>query len=433
MDHSCIAQDLQATTGSFVNSFAGNMPRTGYVFEELYMWHSPGNLPGSEWLEPAEHWENSATKRRLHNLIVVSDLINHLQPLKARKATADEITLFHTKDYHDSILDLSEKEGGNGGEMAHFARGGYKIAALSAGGVLAAVEAVVAGSVRNAYCLVRPPGHHAERDRGMGFCIFNNIAIAALHARRLSISPRIQRIAIVDYDVHHGNGTQSAFWNDPDVLFISTHQASNYPIGAGGIEEVGGEGAQGSNINIPLPPGSGHGAYQYAFESVIIPALDRFRPDLVLVSSGFDASFADNLASMMLSSESYRYFTKQLVAVAERHCDGRIVFAHEGGYSKDYVPFCGLAVIEELSGYKTEVVDHSLEEVKSWGYQELQAHQAAVVDQVALVHGLTTESTPPPGVLLNSKEHSVYLQVKNLLSQVESQDIKASILAAVSK
>ncbi len=141
------------------------------------MWHNPGVLGGSKWVEPCEFWENSDTKRRLHNLIAVSGLSESLTPVKARKATKEEITRFHTTDYHDRIQEESSRNGGDGGDLAPFSTGGYDIAALSAGGVLRAVEAVVGGEVDNAYCLVRPPGHHAERDRGMGFCLFNNVAL----------------------------------------------------------------------------------------------------------------------------------------------------------------------------------------------------------------------------------------------------------------
>lgn len=382
--------------------------RTGYVFDERYMWHDTGNLRGNEWLEPTEHWENTATKRRLHNLVNISGLIDHLHPVKARHATREEIIRFHKPSYHDHIKGLNNS-GGDAGELVPFAPGGYEIATLSAGGVLTAIEAVMDGVIDNAYCLVRPPGHHAISDKGMGFCIFNNIAIGALHARTLN-KPcgKVQRVAIIDYDVHHGNGTQDAFWNDPDCLFISLHQDNNYPQGSGGVNEVGGELAKGANINIPLPPGSGSGAYRYAFESVVLPALDRFKPDLILVSSGFDASFQDPLASMMLCSEDYRFFATVLREAARRHCGGRIVFAHEGGYSKDYVPFCGLAVIEAISDHRTKVVDHYAEEAKEWGYQKVQAHQAAIIDQAAHVHGFKQHENPAQ--LEGFTEHEIYLR-----------------------
>jgi acetoin utilization deacetylase AcuC-like enzyme len=425
------------------------MPKTGYVFEELYMWHSPGDMPGNKWLEPTEHWENAATKRRLHNLVTISGLIHNLHPIRARLATEEELCYFHTIEYVKYVQELSAGNGGNaggigGGDNAPFGHGGYEIAALSAGGVLAAVDAVLKKEVDNAYCLVRPPGHHAEANKGMGFCIFNNIGIAAHYARKSSSmisnnnSKQIQRIAIVDYDVHHGNGTQQGFWDDPNCLFISLHQANNYPLDIGHIHEIGGKDAQGSNINIPLPPGSGIGCYQYAFDQVVIPAIDRFQPDLILVSSGFDASYADNLGAMMLSSEAYRTFTEQLCGAANRHCEGRIIFAHEGGYSKDYVPFCGIAVIESLSDIRTEVEDGNLQEVSSWGYQELQPIQKAIIDQIVMVHQLPISATISSEVLsllplLNDQEQQVCLQIETLFKSISDPVKKQQILELITK
>jgi acetoin utilization deacetylase AcuC-like enzyme len=187
-------------SSSSISSSTDRRRRTGYVFEERYMWHDPGFISYSEWVEPGEAWENVHTKRRIHNLLNISNMIDNLIPIKARMATKDEICRFHTPEYHDKIVQESNSlKGGDGGELAPFTFGGYNIASLSAGGFLRAVEEVVAGSVDNAYCLVRPPGHHAVADKGMGFCIFNNIALGALHAKTLGAG--IKKIAIVDYDV----------------------------------------------------------------------------------------------------------------------------------------------------------------------------------------------------------------------------------------
>jgi len=283
----------------------------------------------------------------------VSSILEKLIPIRARKATREEITSLHTHTYHDKVFSLN-KTGGEAGEQARFAAHGYDIAALSCGGVLAAVEALLRGEIDNAYCLIRPPDHHAVANEGMGFCIFNNVVIAALQARSIS-GGSIKKIAIVDYDVHHGNGTQEAFWLDPDCLFISLHQDNNYPNGTGRLAEIGGPGAERTTINIPLPHGSGTGAYAYAFDRVVVPSLEKFKPDLILVSSGFDCSYADPLGAMMMSSEGFANMTNSLVSAAARLCGGKLIFVHEGGYSKDYVPFCGLAVVEALSGIKSEV------------------------------------------------------------------------------
>lgn len=261
-------------------------------------------------------------------MLCVSGIMDKLTKIPARVATKSELCRFHTEKYHDRIKIESENQGGGeGGDVCHFGYGGYDIAALSTGGVLAAVEAVLEGRIDNAYCLVRPPGHHAVANRGMGFCLFNNIVLGALHAR--SLDKKIKKIAIVDYDVHHGNGTEDAFYNDPNTLFVSLHQDNNYPQSSGLISRTGGVGAEGTNINLPLPPGCGNGVYQYAFEKCVVPALEKFQPDFVFVSSGYDASYADPLGSMMLSSESYRMMATKLVETADKLCSGRIIFAHE--------------------------------------------------------------------------------------------------------
>lgn len=218
-----------------------------------------------------------------------------------------------------------------------------------------------------------------------------------MHARVLhqqsNPSNAPMKIAIIDYDVHHGNGTEQAFWDDPNTLFISIHQDNNYPQGTGSVSDTGSSHAPRANINIPLPPGSGSGAYAYAFDKLVIPALYKFKPDFIFVSSGFDASFVDELARMMLSSEDFRMITRRIIAASDDLCPGRLLFAHEGGYSKDYVPYCGLAVLEELSGVKTAVSDPYLSEVTQWGYHSLQAHQATVVDSACALAQIDTSNS----------------------------------------
>jgi acetoin utilization deacetylase AcuC-like enzyme len=363
--------------------------KTGFVWMELYMWHFQGIVTGHEpsgiqfnkgiYLQPSQHFENAETKRRIFNLLSVSGLIKHLLPLEARMATEEELEWYHTKEYIKKIKLMSENGGGDAGDYALLNTGGYEIARYAVGGCIIAVDAVWKGKVRNAYALVRPPGHHAENNQGMGFCIFNNIVIAAMYALKMLGT---KKIAIIDFDVHHGNGTQKAFYENPNVLFISVHQDSLYPINSGKIEEIGkGEGL-GFNYNIPLPPGTGFGGYQAVFDRIIIPAIEKFKPELIMVSCGFDASAFDPLSRMMLSSESFREFTKKIMAVADKVCNGKIVMCHEGGYSVELVPFCGLAVIEELSGKKMNIIDPFVEEIHSYGYQTLQKHQEEIILKV---------------------------------------------------
>ena len=359
---------------------------TGLVWHERYMWHDTGAAAGplsaGGWIEPETHVENPATKRRLKNLLDASGLTDQLVRLEPRAATLEEICRFHTAEYVDRVKRLAEAGGGGAGILAPVGRGSYEIALLAAGGAIVAVDAVLDGRVENAYALVRPPGHHALFDTGMGFCLFGNVAIAVLHAREVR---GLDRVAVVDWDVHHGNGTEAAFYDNPSVLTISIHQDSCFPPRSGSVDRVGEGAGQGFNINVPLPPGAGDGAYQATFERIVLPALLSFRPDLLVVASGFDANGMDPLGRMLLHSGSYRALTKQLLDVAAQTCEGRLVMCHEGGYSTAVVPFCGLAVLEELSHSTTVVIDPFLEILEPTVGHELTPQQDAQIGEAERV------------------------------------------------
>lgn len=359
---------------------------TGYVYHELFGWHDTGTAAGLFGSDPAigvqpfVHFENAETKRRLHELVVVSGLIDRLVRIAPRRAGEDDILRVHTSEHLERIrAESALPKGGDAGDgLSPFGRGGYDIALLAAGGCLEAVDAVLDGRVDNAYALVRPPGHHAVASTGMGFCIFNNVAIAAAHAREVR---GVGRVAVVDWDVHHGNGTQSIFVEDPDVLTISIHQDNVFPPNSGAVSERGTGAGQGAAVNVPLPPGTGHSGYLHAMDEVVLPALHAFRPDLVLVACGFDASAMDPLSRQMATSATYRDLTQRLMTAADELCDGRIAMTHEGGYSPQYVPFCGLAVLETLSG--TEPFgDPFLPIVGGFAGHDLQPAQADVVAEV---------------------------------------------------
>jgi acetoin utilization deacetylase AcuC-like enzyme len=358
--------------------------RTGFAWHELYMWHDTGSGAGpnsaSGFLEPGPHGESPSSKRRLKNLLEVSGLLSQMTSIEPRPATAAEIERVHEPSYRERIERLSADGGGDAGEHTPFAAGGYEIAALAAGGAIRATEEVISGNVVNAYALVRPPGHHAEADRGRGFCIFNNVAIAVRHAQA---KLGVERVAIVDWDVHFGNGAQGLFWEDPTVLTLSVHQADRWPRDAGLIDERGAGPGQGFNLNVPLPPGAGGGAYQATTERVILPALERFAPELIVVASGLDASSLDPFGRMMLTSVDFRDMVAALVDAAERLCGGRLVLCHEGGYSEAYVPFCGLAILEALSGIESGVEDPFLERYLGVEYSELLPHQATVIGRAS--------------------------------------------------
>jgi len=286
---------------------------TGFVWNERYMWHDTGSfanfLPagGTSAIQPHIHIENAEAKRRFKNLLDVLGVTDQLTKIKSRKATEAELSRVHFKEYIKQVQVMSGADGGDAGGLTPFAKGGFDIASLAAGGVIALFDAVMNGEVDNGYALVRPPGHHALPDQGFGFCIFNNIAIGIKHIQE---TQNVSRVASIDWDVHHGNGTQTVFYNDPSVLTISMHQSGCYPHDSGKLEENGEDKGQGTNININIPPGAGHAAYLYAFERVVIPALYKFKPNLIVVASGFDAGGMDPLARMLCDGETFRKMTK---------------------------------------------------------------------------------------------------------------------------
>ena len=310
----------------------------------------------------------------------MSGLADQLVRLKPRPAERHELRYFHTDRYIDAVRELSAANGGSVGESVSIGPGSYEIAELAAGGCIAVADAVLTGRVKNAYALVRPPGHHAEADRGRGYCVFGNAVLLIRHAQRVH---SLGRIAVVDWDVHHGNGTETAFIEDPSVLTLSIHQDRCYPTDTGDLSVIGVGRAAGTNLNIPLPAGSGHEAYLAAFDRVVVPALERFRPELIVVCSGLDASAMDPLGRMLCTSETYRGMAARIVRAARELCGGRLLATHEGGYSNAYVPFCGLPILEEFAGIRTGVVDPYLEELMQMAGQTLLPHQAAVIDAAA--------------------------------------------------
>lgn len=274
------------------------------------------------------HPERPARLDAVDRALERSSIADALVDLPPRDATEAQLARVHDRDYIRRIAATD----GSGFRMLDADTGvgprSYRAALRAAGAAVTAVEAVVAGEVRRAFALPRPPGHHAERDRAMGFCLFNNVAVAAAHARAIL---GVERVAIVDWDVHHGNGTQRRFYDDPAVLYVSVHQHPLFP-GTGLLEETGGNGAGGRTINLPLPAGRTDRDYRIVFEQVILPVLGEFSPELLLVSAGFDAHRNDPLAGMSLSSEAFRRMTRELLRVAEEHAEGRIVHVLEGGY-----------------------------------------------------------------------------------------------------
>lgn len=371
-------------------------PKVGYIWNTLYSWVDTGtggffpSDPSTGSQPISHHIAHSDTKRRLNELIQVSQLRDRLTHMDAAYATEADILRVHTQDYLDGIQAQSAlAKGGDGGDGATaFGKGGYEIALLAAGGAIRAVESVLTAEVDRAYALINPPGHHAERATGMGFCMFNNASVAAAYARE---HLGVTRVAIVDWDVHHGNGAQDIWWESGDVLAISIHQKNCFPADSGHRHQNGEGAGAGATLNIPLPPGSGNAVYSLAFDDVVLPALRRFKPELIIVASGFDASVLDPLARMMVTKEGFAALTRKVLDVATEVCDGKIAFVQEGGYSPYYLPFCGLGVFEELTESHSGFDDayHGL--ISGMGCDDLADHQRA---EIAAAAELVANITP---------------------------------------
>lgn len=276
------------------------------------------------------HPEQPARYSAVMNRLESSGLLSRLLPIDVRTANDDELALAHTRSY----IELVAREVAQGRRQlstgdTDIGKGSDQIARLASGCVVSAVDAVFSQAATNVFCVVRPPGHHANASRGMGFCLFNHIAVAARYAQR---KHGAERVAIVDWDVHHGNGTQDIFYEDGSVLFFSTHQSPWYP-GTGAANEHGeGKGA-GATVNCPFPAGSGRSEIVGAFKDIFIPTLDQFKPDLILISAGFDSRAGDPLGQFLLTDEDFRQLTDLMTDAAARHCQNRLISVLEGGYS----------------------------------------------------------------------------------------------------
>jgi acetoin utilization deacetylase AcuC-like enzyme len=312
------------------------MPDVGYVYDPLYLEHE---YPG--------HPERPDRLRAIMSHLGSSGLLARMTEVAPRDATLDDLALVHDPDL---VQRLASLEAGPRPVWldadTYVSARSYAAALRSAGGVLAAADAVMDSDIGSAFCFVRPPGHHATPSRAMGFCLFNNVAVAAAH---LLERRGLDRVAIVDFDVHHGNGTQDIFFDDPRVFYFSTHQFPHYP-GTGRLQETG----AGNIANVPLPAGSGDTEALRAYREVCAPLVRRFRPELVLVSAGFDAHLADPLAHLLFSARGYYEIAMLLKELANEHCEGRIVYALEGGYDLDAISWSAAECVRTLLGDQFE-------------------------------------------------------------------------------
>lgn len=353
--------------------------RTGWIAAEHFFWHHTQSWAGlhepSLIIQPGTHFENAETKRRFKNLVEAIGFNEKLHSLAFDPATDDSLLSVHTRAHIDNMHKICAQGGGLAGDSTVVGRSSEEIARLAAGAVLSATNAILDRHIDNAYILCRPPGHHAEKDRAMGFCLYANAALGVKQAQKRGM----KKVATVDWDVHHGNGTESIFYDDPNVLSISLHQDNLYPPSSGAVADRGKGDGEGSNINIPLPPGSGSGAYRHAFEQIVLPALRAFEPDMLFLPCGFDACALDPLGVMMLSSKDYAWMTRQIIEIADKYCAGRVLVTHEGGYSEFYVPFCGLAVLEVLTGADSGVEDPFADHIANYGGQDLKEQEREAV------------------------------------------------------
>ncbi len=294
--------------------------RTGLVYDSIYLEHITG----------PRHPERPERLKAIIDGLKTRGLFDRLALLKPRAAERQWLETVHRPEHIDAVAEACRRgDSWIGMPDTPICRRSYDVALMAVGGVLAATDAVMQGRVNNAFCAIRPPGHHATPTQAMGFCLFNNVAIAARYLQRRW---RINRVLIVDWDVHHGNGTQEIFYDDPTVFYFSVHRYPFYP-GSGSSDETGIGKGRGFTLNVPLPAGSGDEAFIDAFRERLLPAAQKFHPDFILISAGFDAHNADPLGGMSMSAAGYGELTRIVMEIAEQCCGGRIVSVLEGGYN----------------------------------------------------------------------------------------------------
>lgn len=328
---------------------------TGIIYHSDYLKHDTGLHP-----------ENKERLISIISHLKKTGILERLDLIKPRRAELNELQYIHHRDHIEKVRRCSEIKLQLDPDTI-LSTESYDVATLAAGGAITAVDVVI-DNVENSFALVRPPGHHATPVRSMGFCLFNNVAIAARHAQKKGL----KHVLIVDWDVHHGNGTQEAFYGDPSVLYFSTHQYPHYP-GTGWMDEVGkGEGL-GYNINVPLPVGTDDSGFVAAFEEILLPAALEFSPDIVLISAGFDASLSDGLAGMKMSAEGFALLASIVKSITKKSCVGKLAAVLEGGYNIALLPESIASVLEVFMGKEPLRKDESplspqvrdrLEEVK---------------------------------------------------------------------
>ncbi len=342
--------------------------KVGYVYDPIYLKHETGYHP-----------ENAQRLETIMAHLKETGLTKQLTAIKPRPATAEELAYVHQESYISGLQDAAVRGGGWLDPDTVMSPGSYDAALYAAGGAIEATDAVINGDVSSAFALVRPPGHHATALEAMGFCLFNNIAIAAHHALK---KHKIDKIAIIDFDVHHGNGTQEAFYDNPQVLYVSTHQYPHYP-GTGTVNETGSGAAAGTKVNIPMPGGCGDDEYRQVFEQIVMPAVRRFRPQLIMASAGYDAYWKDRLAMMAVSVTGFAEMARFIKNLADELCQGKIVLTLEGGYNLKAQAMSVKATFDVLLG-ENEIEDPLGPPERRWAAPDV----SSLVKEIKKIHNM---------------------------------------------
>jgi len=351
--------------------FQYNRPMsTAYVYHPIFLEH---NLPG--------HVETRERLEQVNQALDDSGMRQRIRLLDPQPVSRERLERVHTPRYIESVEQVARRGGGGlagRGDETYVAPRSFEAALMASGGVVTAVESVLRGEFKNAFGLVRPPGHHAFSDHGEGFCLFNNIAIAAAVARH---ELGIERVLIADFDVHHGNGTQAIFYDDPSVLYFSTHQWGIYP-GTGHWTETGAGRGQGFTMNVPMLPGWGDAAYARIFDDLLASIARRFAPQLILVSAGYDPHWTDRLGSMTMSDRGFFNLVSRLVELSDELCRGRLVLTLEGGYGLEGLAYGVVGTFAALLG------DESYADPIGPCPHAEQSIDEAYVDRLRVLHGL---------------------------------------------
>ena len=310
------------------------MSKVGIVLDKLYVDHDNG----------MGHPESQERILAIVDMLKFTKLFDEVVRIEPRDATREEITLVHTPEHYDNIASTKGRPKVFLDADTSTCPVSFDAALRAAGGMISAIDSVLSKEVDRAFPLVRPPGHHAEADRAMGFCLFNNVAVGAAYLTEVK---GLERVLVIDWDIHHGNGTQHIFYDTSKVLYFSTHQYPFYP-GTGAAEEVGSGDGMGYTVNVPMEPGMGDDEFIRIFEEILKPIIDQYKPEFILVSAGFDIYFEDPLGGMKVSPEGFAKLTRLLTDEADKICDGKIVFLLEGGYNLDGLWISTKEVIEEL-------------------------------------------------------------------------------------